>query len=100
MSVSQVAAVAPGAAHVIDSPVPSRPPVSNSFENLLMDGIGQVDAKVTQADQLVRDFAIDDSIPVHQVTYALEQARMSVELMMQVRSRLVEAYQDIMKMQL
>jgi flagellar hook-basal body complex protein FliE len=34
------------------------------------------------------------------VTFALEQARLSLELMLQVRSRLVEGYQQIMGMQL
>ena len=49
---------------------------------------------------MVRRFALGDAIPVHQVTYALEEARMSVELALQVRSRLVEAYRDLMNMQL
>lgn len=65
-----------------------------------MNGVSQVDANVTEADQLVRQFVVDDSVPIHQVTYALEQARLSVELMMQVRARLVEGYQEIMRMQL
>jgi len=37
---------------------------------------------------------------VHQVTLALEQARLSVELAMQVRQRLVESYRELMNMQL
>jgi flagellar hook-basal body complex protein FliE len=34
------------------------------------------------------------------VTYALEEARMAVELAMQVRSKLVDGYREIMNMQL
>ena len=34
-------------------------------------------------------------MPVHQVTYALEQARLSMELMMQVRSQLIEGLPGI-----
>jgi flagellar hook-basal body complex protein FliE len=70
------------------------------FGDVLMAGLKSVDAKVSTADALVQRFAVDDSVPVHQVTMALEQARLSVELAMQVRSRLVETYRDLMGMQL
>jgi flagellar hook-basal body complex protein FliE len=70
------------------------------FGSLLAHGIGAVDAKVAHADAMVAQFAIDDSIPVHQVTIALEEARLSVEFAMQVRARLVEGYKELMNMQL
>ena len=70
------------------------------FGSLLAQGIGTVDAKVAHADALVAQFAIDDSIPVHQVTIALEEARLSVEFAMQVRARFVEGYKELMNMQL
>lgn len=72
----------------------------SSFSDILSAGIQQVDGKLSTADSLVRQFALDDSVPVHQVTYALEEARLSVELAMQVRARLVEGYRDLMNMQL
>jgi flagellar hook-basal body complex protein FliE len=59
-----------------------------------------MEARITRADEMVKRFAVDDSVPVHQVTYALEEARLSIELAMQVRTRLVEAYRDLMNMQL
>jgi len=71
-----------------------------SFQSILSAGIDAVDHKVATADGLVRQFAVDDSIPVHQVTIALEEARLSVELAMQVRTRLVETYRELMNMQL
>jgi flagellar hook-basal body complex protein FliE len=70
-----------------------------SFSRMILDGIAQVDAKLVDADAMTTAFALDDSIPVHQVTYALEQARLSFQLMMEVRSRLVEGYQELMRMQ-
>lgn len=71
-----------------------------SFSQMLMQGIETVNQRVANADSMVRAFAVDDNIPLHQVTFALEQARLSVELMMQVRARLVESYQRMMEMQL
>jgi flagellar hook-basal body complex protein FliE len=71
-----------------------------SFAQLLTDGLGNVSEKMAAADAQVKAFAIDDTIPLHQVTFALEEARMSLELMVQVRTRLLEAYQQIMQMQM
>jgi flagellar hook-basal body complex protein FliE len=71
-----------------------------SFSQILMDGIAAVNERVANADAMVRAFTVDDSIPIHQVTFALEEARLSMELMMQVRARLVESYQRMMEMQL
>jgi flagellar hook-basal body complex protein FliE len=71
-----------------------------SFTEVLADGMRAMDAKVSAANDLVRQFAIDDSVPLHKVTYALEEARLSVELAMQIRGRLVESYRELMNMQL
>lgn len=82
--------------------MPAAVPQSSggAFGDILTSGIKQVERKLATADDLVRRFALDDSVPVHQVTYALEEARLSVELAMQVRSRLVESYRELMNMQL
>jgi len=71
-----------------------------SFSQMLLKGVEQVDQKLIAADSMAAAFAVDDSIPLHRVTYALEQARLSFELMLQVRARLVEAYQEVSRMQL
>jgi flagellar hook-basal body complex protein FliE len=76
------------------------PAPAGGFASLLAEGLKSVEGKVAHADQMVKAFALDDSIPVHQVTYALEEARLSVELAMQVRARLLDGYRELMNMQL
>ncbi len=83
-SLAQSAATAPG----------------SGFSGLLAAGLAQVDARVAKADALVAAFAQGEAIPVHEVTLALEQARLSVALATEVRSRLLETYRDFMAMQL
>lgn len=73
---------------------------SLDFGRLVSSGISRVEDKVVEANDLVSRFTLDDSIPVHQVTMALEEARLAVELAVQVRSRLVEGYREVMNMQL
>jgi flagellar hook-basal body complex protein FliE len=75
-------------------------PQAINFGQMLTSGIDQVEAKLKSADTLVRQFAVDDSIPVHQVTIALEEARLAVEIAVQVRNKVVEGYREIMNMQL
>lgn len=70
------------------------------FSTLVSEGLASMDAKVAHADQMVSRFALDDSVPLHQVTIALEEARLSVEFAMQVRQRFVEGYRELMNMQL
>jgi len=79
---------------------PAANPATEGFGAMLMNGLNGVNAKLESADALVRRFAVDDSVPVHHVTMALEEARLSVELAMQVRGRLVEGYRELMNMQL
>lgn len=92
-----------GAAQGVDPTAQAMAPVrtgGTSFAQMLTDGLEQVDQKLADANAMAAAFAVDDSVPLHQVTYALEQARLSFELMLQVRARLVEAYQEVARMQL
>lgn len=74
-------------------------PKSASFTSLLMHGVENANAKINEADRLVAAYVLDDTVPVHQVTFALEEARQSLEMMIQVRNKMVEAYQSLMSMQ-
>lgn len=71
-----------------------------SFARLMTSGISDMQDKIRYANELVNAYALDESIPAHSVMIALEEARISVELGLQVRNRLVDAYRDIMNMQL
>lgn len=81
-------------------PLETRSPASTSFSQTLLNGIDQVNHKLIDADAMAKAFTLDDSIPLHQVTFALEQARLSFELMLQVRSKLIDSYQEFSRMQL
>lgn len=93
-------AEAPLALRVSVPPAQLAPSANTGFGDILMAGLRGVDEKIATADKLVQQFAVDDSVPVHQVTMALEEARLSVELAMQVRARLVEGYRELMNMPL
>jgi flagellar hook-basal body complex protein FliE len=102
VTVEAIAAVGPAVLAGLDPAMAATPAPApaRGFAAMLGDGIDRVSDKLVKADDMVRTFAIDDTIPVHQVTFALEEARLSLELMLQVRGRLLDGYQQIMNMQL
>jgi len=79
---------------------PTTPKAEGAFADILTDMVGSAETKLDEANSLVRQFAVDDSIPVHKVTFAIEEARLSVEMMLQVRTRLVEGYREIMNLRM
>lgn len=97
-AISAVSAIA-GEANAV-AKLPSNTLEGLSFEQLLRTGVDAADAKIASADRLVTAFTLDNDIPAHQVMFALEEARLSLEMMIQVRNRLVEGYQQIMNMQI
>lgn len=73
---------------------------NQSFTQLLTSGLKSVDAKVAKADALIQAYAVGEPIPVHRVALAIEQARGSVEMAAQIRTKLVDTYHDFLNMQL
>lgn len=82
---------------ITSSAIPMRG-APTGFTQLLYDGMDAVNGELLAADQMTQAFAVGADVPIHQVTYALEHARLSFELMSQVRTRLLEAYQELMRM--
>ncbi|GIU68057.1 flagellar hook-basal body complex protein FliE [Candidatus Phycosocius spiralis] len=89
-----IPALAPGAIAKAAAYTPT------SFVDLMRLGFQDVENKLDRANDLIQEFAVDERVPIHQVIIAMEEARIAVELAMQVRTRLVDGYRDLMNMQL
>jgi len=101
MSALPVQAIAPATtSDALVGPTSAFRASKTSFSAMLSNGLNQVNQQLINADKLATAFALDESIPVHQVTFALAQARMSAEMMLQVRSELLNGYQELLRMQL
>lgn len=70
------------------------------FAALLGDGLARTDAGLKVADESLRAMAAGEALPPHEVMIAMEEARMNLMLMVEVRNRVVEAYQELIRMQL
>lgn len=55
--------------------------------------------QINTAEQNLRDYAVGEADNLHQVMMSLEKAKSSFELVVEVRNKLLEGYQQIMRMQ-
>lgn len=69
------------------------------FGKALTEAIGSLDKLQQEADASGLQLASGEPVELHEVMLAQERASLSFELAVQVRNKLVEAYQDIMRMQ-
>lgn len=70
-----------------------------SFASLLQEAVTQTNRLQHEADALVEQVARGQSGDLATTMIAIEKAHISFQLMLQVRNKVVEAYQDIMRMQ-
>jgi flagellar hook-basal body complex protein FliE len=73
--------------------------VAKSFGSLLNQAIDDLNGQQNTVDQLNQQFVKGELSDVHQLTIATEKASLGLELAVQVRNKVIEAYQDIMRMQ-
>jgi len=78
---------------------PGQPAGSDSFASMLGRMVSDISAQQNSAMDTVRGLESGQKIPLHQAVIAMEEANVSFQLMVEVRNRLLEAYQEIMRMQ-
>jgi flagellar hook-basal body complex protein FliE len=69
------------------------------FSNTLNEFLQEVNELQLENEQTTEDFLNGEITDLHQVTIAAQKARVSMELLLQVRNKLIESYQEIMRMQ-
>ena len=67
---------------------------------MLADAIGRVDQFQQNAQSSIGKFLSGEDEEVHKVALATQQASMSFDLFLQVRNKVVSAYQEVMRMQM
>lgn len=61
--------------------------------------VGQLNTRLASAEQGVQQLAAGDAASLHDVMIRMEEARLSFQLAVQFRNRVLEAYQEVMRMQ-
>ncbi len=71
---------------------------SSSFGQVLSDALEQVDQLQQSADTASTQLASGQSTDLHSALMTVEEASLAMQLTVQVRNKLVDSYQEVMKM--
>lgn len=72
---------------------------STGFGDVLADTIAKVNESQINADRQVEKLHTGEAKNLHEVMISMEQADISLRLMVQMRNKVAEAYQEVMRMQ-
>jgi flagellar hook-basal body complex protein FliE len=78
---------------------PSQPS-GDSFGNVLGKLISDVNQKQNAANAAVDGLQSGQGVPLHHAVIAMEEANVSFQLMVEVRNKLLDSYQELMRMQI
>mgnify|MGYP000967583734 CR=1 FL=1 len=77
----------------------AAPKNTPSFADKLMDSIGDVNSQINDAQKMSQDFLLGGKQPLHEVMINLEKADLSFRFMVQVRNKVLDAYNEVMRIQ-
>jgi flagellar hook-basal body complex protein FliE len=79
---------------------PAIPREGASFKDVLADAVGEVQRLQNEADVTIKQLVAGDIKDVSEAMVAVEKADVSFQTFMAVRSKVLNAYQEIMRMQI
>lgn len=79
------------------SPVEQTP---TSFEHALTETINTTNNKLLAADNALQELASGHASNLHQTMLTLEEAKLSFQFLEQIRNRMMNAYQEILREQI
>jgi flagellar hook-basal body complex protein FliE len=90
----QIGAARPSATELGGATEPAQ-----GFGQMLDNLVSSVNAKQAEADKVTQSVLLGDSGQLHRSVIAMQEASLSLSLMVQVRNKLVDSYQELMRMQ-
>ena len=77
----------------------SEPTGSANFKDLLEKSLGEVNDLQSEAEEKINKFATGEVTDVKDVMVAVEEANLAFQFTLQIRNKIVEAYQEISRLQ-
>jgi flagellar hook-basal body complex protein FliE len=74
-------------------------PSGESFSTMLGKMVAEVNGKQIAASNAVNNLQTGNNVSLHQAVISMEEANVSFQLMVEVRNKLLDSYQELMRMQ-
>jgi flagellar hook-basal body complex protein FliE len=71
-----------------------------SFSNLLGNFVGEVNAQQGAAGDAISGLMSGKNVSLHQAMISMEEASVSFQMMVEVRNKMLDSYQELMRMQI
>ena len=78
----------------------AEPGHGTEFRSVLESAIDQVEGARNNANQSVQSFLSGEGDDLHSTVLSVQRANLEFQMLMQVRNKVVSAYQEIMRMQM
>ncbi|GIN61522.1 flagellar hook-basal body complex protein FliE [Robertmurraya siralis] len=98
ISFPNVSSVLPVTNEVKTSPVTPYE-AQKSFASVLKQSIEKVNEAQVQSDVMTEKLARGENVDLHQVMIASQKASITLQATMEIRNKVIEAYQEVMRMQ-
>lgn len=82
---------------VLDKEVENK---GKSFSQIMKDQINKTNQLQKEADKVTNRFMAGDQVELHDVMLAMEKADLALQVTMQVRNKVIQAYKEISQMQI
>jgi flagellar hook-basal body complex protein FliE len=73
---------------------------AGNFQNLLGDFVGEVNDKQIAAQNALTGMMSGQGVSLHQAMISMEEANVSFQMMIEVRNKVLDSYQELMRMQI
>ena len=100
MSIDPISLTSPSLQKVTQGETPDVRSAAESLGDSFNRMFQEVNGLQQASDQKIEEFAVSSEKDVHGTMIAMQKADVSLRLLLQVRSKLTTAYQEIMRMQI
>ncbi len=71
-----------------------------NFSSFLVDKIENADEIIANADLILEKFSLGQDISIHEAMIAMQKAKIELSFVVEARNKVLEVYQEVMRMQL
>lgn len=72
---------------------------TSGFSEMLKNNIKDTSMLLNKADSIMHEYTVSRTVDLHEVMIAAEEANLALSYTMQVRNKVIEAYQEMMRIQ-
>ncbi|MBI5426919.1 MAG: flagellar hook-basal body complex protein FliE [Nitrospinae bacterium] len=94
------AVVGPGLDKLKDAGEAQKTADGKTFADTLSESLAKVNSLQKEADKAIEDLVSGNSQNIHETMIAVNKADLAFRMTMQVRNKIVEAYQEVMRLQI